>query len=182
MNTRTMFTRNMFTSATLAAVVAIAFAAGGDASQGDTTMTDTVRGSFDVTVEPVHQETLHDGNRVGRFTLTKQYHGDLEASGKGEMLTGTTSVKGAAAYVAIEHVDGTLGGRRGTFLLQHKGTMAHGEQELEITVVPESGTGELAGLTGTAGIEIADDGKHFYTLEYTLAEQPAARDDDKSDH
>lgn len=165
-----MNTRTVLTTAALAAVVGIALATGGDASEGGTTMTETARGSFDVTVEPVHQEKLADGNGVGRFSLVKQYHGDLEAAGKGEMLTGETPVEGAAAYVAIEHVDGTLGGRRGTFLLQHQGTMAHGEQHLAITVVPESGTGELAGLEGTLEITIAEDGKHFYELEYTLAE------------
>lgn len=95
------------------------------------------------------------------------------------MLTGETPVENAGAYVAIEHVQGTLGGRRGTFLLQHQGTMAHGEQHLAITVVPESGTGELAGLEGTLDIDIADDGKHFYTLEYTFAERPE-RDDEKT--
>lgn len=167
-----MNTRTVLTTAALAAIVGIAFASGGDASEGGTQMTETARGSFDVTVEPEHQEKLADGNGVGRFSLVKQYHGDLEAAGKGEMLTAETPVEGAAAYVAIEHVEGTLGGRRGTFLLQHKGTMAHGEQHLAITVVPESGTGELAGLEGTVDIDIADDGKHFYTLEYTFAKRP----------
>lgn len=167
-----MNTRTVLTTAALAAIVGIAFASGGDASEGGTQMTETARGSFDVTVEPEHQEKLADGNGVGRFSLVKQYHGDLEAAGKGEMLTGETPVEGAAAYVAIEHVEGTLGGRRGTFLLQHQGTMAHGEQHLAITVVPESGTGELAGLEGTVDIDIADDGKHFYTLEYTFAKRP----------
>lgn len=174
-----MKTPTALTAAALAAVLGIALATGG-ASEGGTTMTETARGSFDVTVEPVHQEKLADGNGVGRFSLVKQYHGDLEAAGKGEMLTGETPVEGAAAYVAIEHVDGTLGGRRGTFLLQHQGTMAHGEQHLEITVVPESGTGELAGLAGTVDIDIADDGKHFYTFEYTLAARPPERDDEKT--
>lgn len=168
----TMNTRTVLITAALAAVVGIAFASGGDASEGGTQMTETARGSFDVTVEPAHQEKLADGNGVGRFALTKQYYGDLEATGKGEMLTGETPVESAGAYVAIEHVAGTLGGRRGTFLLQHQGTMAHGEQHLEINVVPESGTGQLAGLAGTVDIDIADDGKHFYALEYTLAERP----------
>lgn len=164
--------RTVRTAIALAAVVGIALAAGGDASEGGTEMTETARGSFDVTVEPVDQEKLADGNDLGRYSLDKQYHGDLEATGKGEMLTAGTAVESAGAYVAIEHVDGTLGGRRGTFLLQHSGTMAHGEQHLEITVVPESATGELTGLEGTLGIEITEDGKHFYTLEYTLAERP----------
>lgn len=167
-----MKTPTALTATALAAVLGIALATGGGASEGDTTMTETARGSFDVTVEPVHQERLADGNGVGRYALTKQYHGDLEATAKGDMLTGETPVENAGAYVAIEHVEGTLGGHRGTFLLQHQGTMAHGEQHLAITVIPESGTGELTGLAGTLDIDIADDGKHFYTLEYTLAERP----------
>lgn len=162
----------LLTAAALAGILGIVAASDGEASDGDTIMTATATGSFDVTVEPLHDEKLADGNSLGRYSLVKQYHGELEAAGKGEMLTAGTPVEGAAAYVAIEHVDGTLGGRRGTFVLQHKGTMGHGEQHLEITVVPESATGDLAGLEGALEITIAKDGKHFYELEYTLTEGP----------
>lgn len=134
-------------------------------------MTESVHGAFDVTMAPAHEEQLDDGNVVARYTLTKQYHGELAARGKGELLTAGTNVEGAAAYVGVEHVEGLLDGRQGTFLLAHKGTMAYGEQALSITVVPESGTGELAGLTGELGIDIASDGRHFYSFEYGFADR-----------
>jgi hypothetical protein len=105
------------------------------------------------------------------MSIDKQFHGDLRATSKGEMLTAGTGVEGSAGYVAIEQVDGTLHGRSGTFVLQHSGTMARGVPQLTITVVPDSGTGELAGLAGKMTIEIAD-GRHSYDLEYTLAEAP----------
>jgi hypothetical protein len=103
------------------------------------------------------------------MSLDKQFHGDLEATSKGEMLTAGTGVPGSAGYVAIERVDGTLHGRGGTFVLQHSGTMTRGAPQLTITVVPDSGAGQLAGLAGRMAITIAD-GKHTYDFEYTLAE------------
>jgi hypothetical protein len=127
-------------------------------------------GPFDVKVAPV-EEDKGDGSTLGRFTLDKQYHGDLEAIAKGQMLTAGTDVKGSAAYVAIERVTGTLHGRRGSFALQHKGTMRAGGQEIAIAVVPDSGSGELVGLAGTLDIKIVDK-KHFYDFEYTLPAVP----------
>jgi hypothetical protein len=88
------------------------------------------------------------------------------------MLMAGTDVKGSAGYVAIERVSATLHGRRGTFALQHSGTMTRGAPQLTITVVPDSGTGDLAGLAGTMAITIAPDGKHSYDLEYTIAGAP----------
>ena len=105
---------------------------------------------------------------LGRLILDKQYHGDLEATGKGQMLTAGTEVKGSAAYVAIERVTGTLKGHTGSFVLQHSGTMTQGAGQLVITIVPDSGTGELKGITGKMTIHIAPDGKHSYDFEYTL--------------
>ena len=116
---------------------------------------------------PESMDDKADGAVLGRFSLEKMFHGDLEGAGKGTMLTAGTSVQGSAGYVAIERVTGTLHGRRGTFALQHTGTMNRGEPQLSITVVPDSGTGELAGLVGTLDIKIAD-GKHSYELAYTL--------------
>jgi hypothetical protein len=101
------------------------------------------------------------------MTIDKQFHGDLEATSKGQMLTGMTSVKGSAGYVAIERVTGTLNGRTGTFILQHTGTMNRGTPQLSIMVVPDSGTGRLDGLSGKMAINIAD-GRHSYDFEYTL--------------
>jgi hypothetical protein len=101
------------------------------------------------------------------MSIDKQFHGDLEATSKGQMLAAGTEVQGSAGYVAIERVSGTLGGRSGTFALQHSGTMTRGEPQLIITVVPDSGTGQLVGLAGTMTITIAD-GKHQYGFDYTL--------------
>jgi Protein of unknown function (DUF3224) len=125
-----------------------------------------VKGTFEVKVASV-AENKAEGLTLGRFSLAKQYHGELEATGEGEMLTGSTSVQGSAAYVAVERVTGMLSGCSGSFLLQHAGTMNRGTPSLAITVVPDSGTGDLAGLTGGMNIVIAD-GKHFYELEYSL--------------
>jgi hypothetical protein len=112
-----------------------------------------------------------DGDaRLGRLTIDKQFQGDLEATSKGEMLTGSTQVKGSAGYVAMELVTGKLNGRSGSFILQHTGTMDRGNPSLSVTVVPDSGTDELTGLTGKMAINIAD-GKHSYQLQYTLEPQ-----------
>ena len=125
-------------------------------------------GPFDVTTKP---QSAADA-AVGRFALEKQYHGDLDAVASGEMLTAMTAVKGSAGYVAIEKVTGSLAGRSGTFHLQHLGVMNRGTPAMTITVVPDSGTGDLTGLTGTLNIKIAPDGAHPYEFEYSLPEQP----------
>ena len=101
------------------------------------------------------------------MTISKTLHGDLEGTSQGDMLAANTTVEGSAAYVAIERITGTLAGRTGSFVLQHSGTMTRGAPHLLVTVVPDSGTGDLAGLTGTFGIIIAD-GKHSYDFEYSL--------------
>ncbi len=127
-------------------------------------------GTFEVKLNPASNDKSED-TTLGRMTIDKQFHGDLEGTSKGEMLSAGTSVKGSAGYVAIERFSGTLNGRRGTFVLQHSGTMTRGAPQLTITVVPDSGTGQLVGLAGKMGITIAD-GKHSYDFEYTLAETP----------
>jgi hypothetical protein len=116
---------------------------------------------------PQSGDAAEGGTTLGRFSLEKTYHGALTATAKGEMISAVTSVKGSAAYSAIERVDGTLDGRRGTFVLQHTGVMDRGAPSLVITVVPDSGTGELAGLSGTMNIVI-EAGKHSYEFEYRL--------------
>jgi hypothetical protein len=103
------------------------------------------------------------------MAIAKQFRGDLEATSTGEMLTAGTNTKGSAGYVAIERVSGTLHGRKGTFILQHSGTMTRGAPQLTITVVPDSGTGELEGLAGTMAIKVAG-GAHSYEFDYTLTE------------
>lgn len=101
------------------------------------------------------------------MSIDKKFHGDLEGTSKGEMLSAGTAVKGSAGYVAMERVSGTLDGRHGTFTLQHFATMTRGAPHLQIVVVPDSGTGELVGLAGRMTIEI-EGGKHSYDFEYTI--------------
>jgi hypothetical protein len=120
-------------------------------------------GTFEVKLAP--QST--DAPGLGRMSIDKQFHGDLEAVSKGEMLSAMTEVKGSAGYVAIERVTGSLHGRKGSFVLQHSGTMNRGAATLSVTVVPDSGTDQLAGLVGKMALVI-ESGKHSYELEYTL--------------
>jgi hypothetical protein len=124
-------------------------------------------GPFEVKLVPLPA----DGSPIGRLTIDKQFHGDLEATSKGQMLAFSTEVKGSAGYVGMEQVNGKLHGRTGMFVLQHSGTMARGAPELSVTVVPDSGTGELVGLTGKMNINIVN-GKHSYEFDYTLARSP----------
>ncbi|HEV8630011.1 MAG TPA: DUF3224 domain-containing protein [Thermoanaerobaculia bacterium] len=134
-------------------------------------MTTRASGPFDVKMNPQADEQA-GAAALARMTLDKQYHGDLEATGQGQMLAAGGAIPTSGAYVAVERVTGTLAGRKGSFALVHRGIRTSSSQELSITVVPDSGTGELAGLSGQMGIEIAADGKHSYVLEYTL---PTAR-------
>ena len=129
------------------------------------------RGTFDVKLIPQTPDDKGEGSTLGRMSIHKELHGDLEGISTGEMLTAGTTVTGSAGYVAIERVSGTLNGRRGTFVLQHSGRMTRGAPQLTITVVPDSGAGQLVGLAGTMAITIAD-GKHSYAFDYTLPEAP----------
>ncbi len=133
-------------------------------------MSRVAKGEFDVKLVSLASEKA-EGATLGRTSIDKQFHGDLEAASKGEMLSAMTEVKGSAGYVAIERVVGTLHGKKGSFVLQHTGTMTRGAPELSVTVVPDSGTGDLKGLTGKLEIQIAD-GKHSYVFEYQLEEKP----------
>ena len=136
--------------------------------KGAEKMTHHIEGSFSVKLTPQSDEDASPG--IGRMLINKEYQGDLAATGRGQMLTGMTAVKGSAGYVAMEWVKGTLKGHTGSFLLQHSGTMAGGDQELVITVVPDSGTDELKGLQGRMDIKI-EDGQHFYRFDYSLPDQ-----------
>lgn len=128
-------------------------------------------GPFELKLTPQPLEDKVGDPTIGRISIDKQFHGDLEGPSKGQMLTATTEVKGSAAYVAIERITATLhtpnGPRSGTFALQHTGIMTRGEPQLSVAVVPDSGTGQLVGLTGNMKINILD-GKHSYDFEYTL--------------
>ena len=125
-------------------------------------------GPFDVKLTP--QEDKLDPT-LSRMIIDKTFHGDLEATSKGQMLGASTDVKGSAAYVAIERVTGILhtvaGARTGTFALYHAGTLTRGNPQLSVTVVPDSGTGQLTGITGKMSIDISE-GKHSYSFDYTL--------------
>jgi hypothetical protein len=134
-------------------------------------VTNHARGTFDVKLTPQAGEDGADAG-VARMVIDKQFHGDLEATSKGQMLSSAaTIVKGSGGYVAMERVTGKLKGRTGSFVLQHSGTMTRGTPQMSVTVVPDSGTDQLAGIAGTMTIKI-DGGKHSYEFEYTLAEAP----------
>jgi len=123
-------------------------------------MTTAAKGTFDIAMTPGPPEV---GGAVGRFDFTKTFHGDLDATGAGVMLSHGDPQTGAAGYVAIETVDGRLGDRSGGFALQQFGLMQHGYE-----VVPGSGHGELAGISGTFHLTVEEDGTHRYTLEYEI--------------
>jgi Protein of unknown function (DUF3224) len=130
-------------------------------------MTQHATGTFDVKLLPLAAD-VHDGKSpIGRMSNDKVLHGDVEGTSQGQMLMLGTPVQGSAAYVSIEVISGTLHGRSGTFALQHNGIMTRGVGQLAVTVVPDSGTGELTGLSGTFNIRI-EKGVHYYDLDYTL--------------
>ena len=134
-------------------------------------MTTHASGTFAVKMTQHSPDDKAEGATVDRFSLNKTFQGDLEGTSKGDMLAVSTPVQGSAGYVAMEQVTGTLNGRTGTFALQHTGTMNRGAPQLSVTVVPDSGTGQLVGLAGKMEIKIAD-GKHFYDFVFTVAEKP----------
>jgi hypothetical protein len=133
------------------------------------------QGPFDVSLTPQPPDDFADGAVLGRLTIEKTFRGDLVAASRGQMLTGMTVVNGSAAYVAIERVTGTLHGRRGAFILQHRGVMDRGAQELTVTVVPDSATDELAGLIGSMRI-IIQGRDHAYAFDYELPDADAVVD------
>jgi hypothetical protein len=134
-------------------------------------VTSHASGTFEVKLTPQAPEEGTDAG-LGRMSIDKQFHGDLEGTSRGFMLSSAaTIVKGSGGYVAMERVTGTLKGRSGSFVLQHSGTMTRGMPELSVTVVPDSGAGQLTGISGTFTIKI-DAGKHSYDFDYTLPETP----------
>ena len=122
-------------------------------------------GEFEVTLKPV--SAADEG--VVRMSIDKQFHGDLEASSVGQMMAGGNEANGARVYVALETVTGKLKGRSGSFILAHRGTMSASGQALSVIIVPDSGTDQLKGIAGNLDIDIRD-GKHFYSMDYTLPE------------
>lgn len=136
------------------------------AQQKNTPMTHHARGTFTVNVQPL---TPPPAEGLSRFSINKQIHGDLEGTTKGEMFSGGDPKQGAAGYVAIEVVTGTLNGKHGGFALEHLGTMDQNGRKMSVVIVPGSGTGDLKGISGSLDIQIAN-GQHSYDLEYTLPE------------
>jgi hypothetical protein len=131
-------------------------------------MTIEANGTFEVQVNVQKADNQEaESAKLGRMSLEKRFHGELQATSAGEMLSVGTEIAGSAGYVAMERVNGTLHGRTGSFALQHSGTMKRGEPQLSVTVVPDSGTGQLVGLAGEMTIKIVE-GKHFYEFRYTL--------------
>ena len=130
-------------------------------------MKEKIRGIFEVKMTPQKEVGPVEDALHGRLFLDKEYFGDLEGHGLGQMLSVGSAVKGSAGYVAIEKVTGQLMGREGSFAIQHFGLMDRGKPFLRITVIPDSGTGELTGLSGEMNIEISE-GQHFYHFEFEL--------------
>ena len=127
-----------------------------------------IKGPFDVKRTAMESVDAGGDAAFGRIRFEKRFHGDLDATSVVEMLSAGNPASGSAGYVAVEHVIGSLAGRRGRFMLQHNGVMDRGEASLTVTVVPDSGTDELTGLRGRLHIDIAEGGAHFYTLDYSL--------------
>ena len=128
-----------------------------------------ITGKFEVSMNPLDSYAQGgNGINIGRMSIDKKFEGELDATSKGEMLSAMTTVQGSAGYVAIEQVEGSLSGRKGAFVLQQFGTMDKEKDRLVLEVVPDSGSGELEGLTGTMAINI-ENGQHCYEFDYKLA-------------
>jgi hypothetical protein len=165
--TRSPLMRSNFLVVFLAATSIAAQAQSPPPSPRSPLMTAVARGEFAVKLSPLPFEGQPEGGKMARMSIDKTISGDLVATTKGQMLSAMTEVKGSAGYVAMEKVEGTLGGKKGSFVLQHTGTMNQGSPSLSVTVVPDSGTDELVGLAGQFSIIIAG-GKHNYEFTYTL--------------
>lgn len=127
-----------------------------------------ISGEFKVNLQPIESYAQGEhGISLGRMSIDKTFTGELDAASKGEMLSAMTPIQGSAGYVAIEQVTGSLSGKKGSFVLQHFGTMDNGKDRLILEVVPDSATGELKGLSGIMKI-IIKDGQHFYEFNYQL--------------
>ena len=134
-------------------------------------MTHTAKGTFEVNMNREPPYDVSDGVSLGRSSIGKKFTGDLVATSTAQMLAAGSGVKGSAGYVALERVTGSIDGRTGSFVLQHLGVMTRGTGELKVSVVPDTGTGELCGIAGRMTIEIIE-GKHYYTFEYSFEALP----------
>ena len=127
----------------------------------------TARGPMEVNIEPEAPFLEQEGLKLNRNLVSKQFSGDMAGTSEAQMIAAFTGTPGSAGYVAIEHFTGTVGGRSGSFVLQHSGTMNRGDAQLTVNIVPDSGTGELTGISGSLEID-NEDGNHSYTLDYKL--------------
>ena len=128
----------------------------------------TARGTFEVTMEPEPPFLEQDGLTLTRTHVRKEFSGDVVGASEAQMLAAFTATPGSAGYVAIEHFTGSVDGKSGAFALQHSGVMSKGDAQLAVTIVPDSGAGELTGISGN--MEIAnDEGRHSYVLHYEFA-------------
>lgn len=125
----------------------------------------TVTGPLQVSIEGEPPFLEHDGLKLNRNVVRKEYSGDVAGSSEAQMIAALTGTPGSAGYVAIEHFTGSVAGRAGSFVLQHVGVMNRGDATLEVLIVPDSGTGDLAGISGRLEIH-NDEGKHSYVLHY----------------
>ena len=166
-HTRCLSLRSVSLFAAILAVVPAHVGSAQPAPMTNHPHTAVAKGTFVVKLAPLAFEGQAEGTTLGRMSIDKQIAGDLVATTAGQMLSAMTSTKGSAGYVAIERVEGTLHGRAGTFVLLHTGLMHRGTPTLSVTVVPDSATGELVGLSGTFEIIIAD-GTHSYEFRYSL--------------
>ena len=128
----------------------------------------TARGPFDVKIEPDTPYVEQDGLTLNRNVVSKEYSGDMVGTAEAQMIAAMTGTPGSAGYVAIEHFTGSVAGKTGSFVLQHSGVMDRGDAQLTVIIVPGSGTGELAGISGTMEID-NDEGRHSYVLYYEQA-------------
>jgi hypothetical protein len=162
---RTLTLQGYLAVALLALLVAVGVMAAGNATAREAAVQHAT-GTFEVSVTPADPEVVEAGLGLSRYTLAKTFSGGMTGAGTGQMLAGGVSA-GEGAYVALERFTGTVNGRQGAFLLAHRGDMNADGYTLSITVVPGSGTGELAGISGDFALTIAG-GEHRYDLSYSL--------------
>ena len=168
MNKKSRWTGMIFALGSILAFWSFTWAqSSANAGQKGAVLAKHATGTFEVKLSPLEDKT--GDAAVGRMSIDKVFHGDIEGTSKGQMLTAMTEVKGSAGYVAIERLTGSMHGRNGTFALQHSATMNRGVPSLSIAVVPDSGTGQLVGIAGKFDIKI-EGGRHSYDFEYTVPE------------
>ena len=126
------------------------------------------RGPMEVNIDAEPPFLEQEGLKLNRNTVRKEFSGDMVGTSEAQMIAAFTGTPGSAGYVAIEYFTGSVDGKLGSFVLQHSGLMNRGDAQLAVTIVPDSGAGELTGISGTLEID-NDDGQHSYVLHYEQA-------------